>query len=72
MAESEEKPVGTLGSHLTGHSDYSTTKPIVRKKKNAQKQRHGESTESRYSRAKNYANYLGLLKGFPHNCIKRK
>ena len=48
MAESEEKPVGTLGSHLTGHSDDSTTKPIVRKKKNTRK-RHGESTESRYN-----------------------
>ena len=49
MAESKEKPVGTLGSHLTGHSDDSTTKPIVRKKKKTRKQCHGESTESRYS-----------------------
>ena len=49
MAESEEKPISTLGRHLTGLSDDSTTKPITRKKKNTRKQRHGESTWSRYS-----------------------
>ena len=54
MAESVEKPVGAiaLDSRLAeeaGYSGDSTAKPIPRKKKNAQKRRHGESTESRYS-----------------------
>ena len=54
MAKSVEKPIGAiaLDSRLAeeaGYSDDTTAKPIERKKKNARKRRHGESTKSRYS-----------------------
>ena len=51
MAENPIRDI-TLESGLAeeaGYSDDSTAKPIARKKKNTQKRRHGESTESRYS-----------------------
>ena len=78
MAESEENPIGSIAleSRLAegaGYSDDSTAKPIARKKKNTRKRRHSESTGSRYSsdiEFKNYANYLGLLKGLPYNYIE--
>ena len=75
------EPVGAiamdtrLAAEEAGYSDDSTAKRISRKKKNTRKRRHGESTESRYSsdiELKNYANYLGLLKGLPYNYIERK
>ena len=78
MAESKENSeIGAIAleSRLTeeaGYSDDSTTKPIANEKINTRKRRHGESTESRYSSKKNYANYLGLLKGLTNNYIERK
>ena len=68
MAESESRL-----TEEAGYNDDSTAKPIARKKKSTRKRRYGESTKSRYSNKllKNYVNYLGLLKGLPHNRIKR-
>ena len=77
MAESKENPIGAIAlesrlAEEAGYSDDSTAKPFAKEKKNTRKRRHGESTESRYSSKKNYANYLGLLKGLPNNYIERK
>ena len=68
MAESESRL-----TEEAGYNDDSTAKPIARKKKSTRKRRYGESTKNRYSNKllKNYVNYLGLLKGLPHNRIKR-
>ena len=49
-----ENPIGAIAMESgfveeVGYSDDSTAKPIARKKKNARKRHHGESTENRYS-----------------------
>ena len=80
MAESVEPVDATtsaLDSRLAAeearYSDDSTAKPISRKKKNTRKRRHGECIESTVDTVAIIdANYLGSLKGFPRNYIKRK
>ena len=52
MAKRPENPVSDMESRLAeeaGYNDDPIAQPIARKKKNTQKRRHGESTESRYS-----------------------
>ena len=78
MAESV-KPVGAialdsrLAAEEAGYSEDSTARPISRKKKTTRKQRHGKSTESTVDTVAIIdANYLGSLRGLPHNYIKRK
>ena len=78
MAESVENLVAIaldscLAIEEARYSDDSTAKPISRKKKTTRKQCHGKSTESTVDAiAIIDANYLGLLKGLPHNYIEHK